>query len=130
MHVPNPAPLRLALFGNAAFSTACAVLMLTAAEPLARATGIPAPLLWSIGIALLIFALDLVLVARLRQVHTALVWAFIGADGAWVVGSVVVLAVASILTPVGQGLVATVALVVGIFAALQYRGLRAAIAAA
>jgi hypothetical protein len=126
MRLANPPALKQALFGNAAFSTICAVLMIAASGQLGRATGIPAVSLLSTGVVLLIFAVDLVLVGRRPQVNKTLVWAFIGADGLWVVGSVVALAMASALTPVGQGAVAAVALVVGVFGWLQYRGLRAA----
>ena len=114
--------------GNAAFSTISAAAMLFASESLASATGIPAAALFSTGIALLIFAADLVLVARGQEANRLFVWAFIGADGLWVVGSVVALAAATMLTPFGQGAVAAVAAIVATFGWLQYRGLRASAA--
>ncbi len=119
--------LRRALFGNATFSTACAITMLTASDQLAQATGISAAALVSTGIALLIFALDLVLVGRGPRTNRFFVWAFIGADGLWVLGSVIALGAATMLTPIGQLAVAAIAAVVGLFGWLQYRGLRASV---
>ena len=129
MRIKTDPLLRAALFGNAAFSTLSGLTMLAASGPLAAATGIPAPALFSTGIALLIFAVDLVLVARGTEANRLFVWAFIGADGLWVVGSAIGLVAATMLTPVGQSAVAAVATVVALFGWLQYRGLRASVAA-
>ena len=130
MRIKTDPLLRAALLGNAAFSTLSAAAMLLASDSLAAATGIPAAALFSTGIALLIFAADLVLVARGKEAHRLFVWAFIGADGLWVAGSIAALALATVLTPIGQGAVAAVAAVVAVFGWLQYRGLRASAPAA
>lgn len=128
MRLPNPPVLKQALFGNAAFSAVSGLLMLLAGRQLSAATGIPATPLQLTGAILVLYAIDLTNVARARSVNRLKVWSFIGLDGLWVLGSIAGLGLASMLTPIGQGAVAAVAFVVGLFGWLQYRGLRAAAA--
>ncbi len=116
--------LRRSLRGNAAFSTLCGLTSLLAASSLAPALGIPEPLqLASLGAQLLVFAGLLVWLASRPAIRPGLALAVVAADLLWVIGTVPLL-VAGILTPLGSWTAFAVANVVGLFAVLQYLGVR------
>jgi hypothetical protein len=116
--------LRLALRGNAAFSTTCALIGLIASAPLASALGVPnAGVLVGLAAQLLVFAAFLVWLSRRPQIHPAVALGVILADVAWVVGTVPVVA-GGTLTTAGVWTALAVADVVALFAVLQGVGLR------
>jgi len=89
----NPSrSLRIALLGNAAFSSFCGLGMLVWPEFVDRLLGIEAPWLWSwIGVGLLAFATDLVHQAtRKRPATWRALYASAG-DFLWVIGTLVLL---------------------------------------
>jgi hypothetical protein len=107
-----------------AFSTAAsAVAMLATRGMLYRLFGLGSPLLLDvIAIGLLIYAGALVLVARAPQVGRRALMAFTLADGVWVVASALVLLLFwTELTPLARVLVIAAALIVDVFAMLQFR---------
>ena len=118
--------LRLALRGNAAFSTLCGVTALVAASGLAVALGVPEPvMLTSLGVQLLIFAGLLLLLASRAVIRSGLALAVVVADVLWVVGTVPLLS-AGVLTTTGNLVAVAIAVVIAVFAALQFAGWRRA----
>ena len=115
--------LKKALTANAIFSSFSGIIMLVFHQALATLFG------WSdslpfliIGVGLLFFATTIVIEIK-KQRLKAIQWIIIQ-DLFWVVASVCLLVVQPIeMSFVGQMLVADVAIVVFIFAVLQYRGL-------
>ena len=120
----NDRLLRYSLRGNALFSTGCGLAALALAQPLAEALGIPDPrTLTSLGAQLLVFAALLVWLAPRAGIRPAFALAVIAADVLWVVGTIPVV-YAGGLTPAGNWTAIAIAEVVGLFAILQYLGLR------
>ena len=114
---------RRALLANASFTAASAAILIAAADALYPLFGLrSSALLTTIGVVLLGYAASLVLEARREPPQRyALVTAAL-LDAGWVVGSIIVLALAwSALTPAGRVLIITAALVVEGFAFLQFR---------
>jgi hypothetical protein len=121
---PNDRLLRLALRGNAAFSTACASICLVAAAPLAGALGVPnAVVLVGLGGQLLVFAAFLVWLSMRPKIHPGIALGVILADIAWVVGTVPIV-LAGLLTTTGVWTALAVADLVALFGVLQWVGLR------
>lgn len=117
--------LRRALLGNAVFSASSGVVLIVLAAPLADTLEVPSMLLFALGAGLLPFAAAVGWVAGNRA-PTA-VRAVIGADLAWVIAAIGLVAV------VGDSMATTtvvalslVTLAVADFAALQWLGLRRA----
>lgn len=79
--------LRLALQGNAAFSTLCGLVLLSGAGALAAPLGVPALALRLVGLSLLPFALGLWANARRPLVRRGEAWLAVGLDLGWVVGT-------------------------------------------
>jgi hypothetical protein len=107
-----------------AFSTAvCAIGMLATRGTLYGLFGLSSPvLLDELAFAFLAYAGALVVVAGRQPVGHRALMAFSIADGVWVVGSGVVLLIFwPQLSPLARLLVAAVALVVEVFATLQFR---------
>jgi len=116
--------LRWSLRGNATFSTLSGATLMGAGASLATTFGVPEPMmLTSLGVNLLAFAAFLVWLASREEIRPALALAVVGADLAWVVGSVPVLLFAA-LTPAGNWSVAVVGNVVLAFAIAQFVGVR------
>jgi hypothetical protein len=118
--------LRLALRLNAGFSTLSALTLFVAHAPLGSAMGIDPRLLIAVGVGLAAFAAQLLYTAarsdlrKLRSeglLHSC-------ADFAWVVASLGVIA-AGWLTPLGNGLLAAVAVPVLALGIAQFRSLPA-----
>ncbi len=121
------ASLRLALRLNAGFSISSALAILFAYGSLSEIMGIPSPILIGIGVGLLAFAGQLIYTARRSDVaklrreglqHSM-------ADFAWVLGSLVVIAL-DLLTPTGNQILVAVGLPVLALGIAQWRGLPAA----
>ncbi len=118
--------LRLALGGNAAFSTLSAVIFLVASQPIASFLGfLPTQQVFLLGVQLALFAVWLFSLSRQSMPSLRQVWVIIALDMLWVVGSVLVLLLPpATLTSGGKWAIALVADVVGLFAILQFVGLR------
>lgn len=111
---------------NATATAVTGLAMLAARGILPPFFGLDSPLLLDLtAIFFLVYAGVLFLAASRSQVERPTLLAFAAADGAWVVGSaVVLLAFWAQLTPVGRVLIVGVAIVVDVFAMLQYRAAR------
>jgi len=116
--------LRLALRGNAGFSSLCAGLCLLAAKPIAATMGIPDPTwLYGLGVQLLVFGAFLVWLSTRPRIAPAIAWGVVVADIAWVVGTLP-LVVADLLTTRGIWIALGIADAVALFAIIQAVGVR------
>ena len=116
--------LRLALRGNAAFSTLSGMTFLAASGSIAAFLGdIPSREIASVGASLLAFAAFLVWLSLRAPIPHGLVLGVIAGDLAWVVGTVLVL-FAGGFTSSGAIAAIAVANAVLAFAVLQWVGLR------
>jgi hypothetical protein len=108
---------------NALATAVSAVAMLATRGALYRLFGADSPMLFDvIAVGLLIYAAALVIVAREPLVGRRALMAFTFADGLWVAGSAIALVVFwTDLTPLARFLVIGTALVVDVFAMLQFR---------
>ena len=108
---------------NALSTAASAVGMLAARGGLYRLFGLDSPVLLDvIAIDLLVYAGALVAVARAPMVGRRALMAFTFADGVWVLASAIVLLLFwTELTPLARILVIAAAIVVDLFAMLQFR---------
>lgn len=119
--------LRRVLLVDAAVSGTTGLLLALAAGPLAPLLGLPAELLRAAGASLLPFAAFLVVLARRASVPRAPAGAVVALNVLWVAASFA-LPLSGAVTPTAFGWVFVVgqALVVALFAELQYAGLRRA----
>ena len=119
--------LKHALLFNAACSTLLGATLLLAPDGLASLMGEFSPLiLMALGAALLIFAADVAFVATRQSISPGLAKMITVADLAWVAATpVVMMLAASWLSFWGHLVLLDVALLVGICALFQWRGLRA-----
>ena len=108
---------------NATATAATGLAMLAARPFLPPLFGLASPMLLDLtAIFFLVYAAVLFLAAARPRVERPALLAFAAADGAWVVGSAVVLLMFwPQLTPIGRVLIIGVALVVDAFAMLQFR---------
>ena len=108
---------------NAVSTAACAIGMLAARGTLYPLFGLSGPaILDSLAIGLLAYASALLVAAARRPVSRQALMAFTAADAVWVIASGIVLVLFwSALAPVARFLIIAVAVVVELFAALQYR---------
>ena len=111
---------------NAASTAACGLAMLATRGVLSSLFGLDSPVLLDVlAIGFLAYAGALVYAAGRQPVSRGALMAFTVADALWVVGSAVVLVVFwSQLTPVARFLVIAAAVVVEMFATLQFRAAR------
>jgi hypothetical protein len=111
---------------NATATAVTGAAMLAARGFLPPLFGLGSPMLLDlIAIFFLAYAAVLFLAAGRPRVGPPALLAFAAADGAWVVGSVVVLLMFwPQLTPVGRVLIIGVAVIVDAFAMLQFRAAR------
>jgi hypothetical protein len=118
--------LKNALRGNALFSGTSGLVALAAAQSLAAFTGINPPIIFVVlGIALILYAVDLWWVASRETINRRFAWAAIILDVLWVVGSIAILLSGWLpLTVAGSWTIALLAEAVAIFAVLQFIGLR------
>jgi hypothetical protein len=117
--------LRLALVADAAATTATALLMFVAAATLGPLLGLPHTLLTYAGVALFPYAAVVAYLGTRRQVARGAVWAVIACNVAWAVDSLLLLATGWIEpTRLGYAFVIGQALIVALFAEVQYIGLR------
>jgi hypothetical protein len=108
---------------NALSTAGCAVAMLLGRGTLYSLFGLSSPLLLdAIAVGLLAYAAALRAVARQNAISRRSLLTFTLVDDAWVVGSALVLMMFwSEIAPIARGLTIAVALVVSIFALLQFK---------
>jgi len=116
--------LRMALMGNALFSTISGLTLILAGQRVVRLLGLPEAVnLLTIGISLLVFAVTLVVFARKKPIRVSDAWIAVLLDLAWVIGSYPLLFVVPFSTT-GKWIVGIVAEVVMVFALVQWLGIR------
>jgi len=116
--------LRMALMGNALFSTISGLALILAGQRVVRLLGLPKAVnLLTMGIGLLAFAVTLVIFARKNPIKVSDTWIAILLDLAWVIGSYPLLFVVPFSTT-GKWIVGMVAEVVMLFALVQWLGIR------
>ena len=120
-------PLISALRMNAVFSSVSALLMFVAGSWLAAQLGLAdATPVYVVAALLTVFAIQLALIVRFRKIRFLEVAAIIGGDIAWVLASIVLVALYyESITTTGLMLIDVVSIAVLAFAVLQIRGLRA-----
>lgn len=117
--------LRQALLADAVTSTACGVLMLLAAGPLAGMLGLPEALLRIAGAMLLPFAALVAYLSLRPRLPRIAVWAVVLMNGLWAADSVLLLMSGWVApTAAGYVFVLAQAAVVLMYAELQFMGLR------
>ena len=121
--------LRRALLANAAFSAFSGSLMVFAEASVLSWLGLDSFAILPIGAFLLAFALYLLWMGNHQRVPADLVKGVIAGDWAWVIASVLLLLFkAGLFSTTGILLIIDVAVIVGVFAIMQSRGLRLATA--
>jgi hypothetical protein len=117
---------RHAILVDAAATTATAVLLLAARSLLYPYLGLASPLLLdAVALAFLVYAAIIARAAMRPVISRATLLTIAGANAAYVVASVAVLAMFwSELLPVGRGVIAAVAVAVEVFAMLQLAAAR------
>ncbi|HLF00588.1 MAG TPA: hypothetical protein VI547_01335 [Anaerolineales bacterium] len=125
-HSSTPVLLRRALLGNAIFSTITGGLFVVGASPLSALIGLPSPaILIVMGLGVIGYAAFLFRAIRLDSIPRSLAVTTLVADSVWVVASVALLVTDWVpFTPEGKWLVAIIADLVGLFALLEFIGLR------
>jgi hypothetical protein len=117
--------LRRAILGDAIFSGASALLLTLGAGALAPLTNLPEALLRETGLFLVAYAALVGWLGTRPSMPKPLVWIVIAGNAAWTVASIALLFSAAV-TPnlLGEAGLAMQAIAVGVFAELQYVGLR------
>ena len=116
--------LRMALMGNALFSTISGLTLVLAGHWVVRLLGLPEAVnLITMGFSLLTFAVTLVVFARKKPIKLLNAWIAVILDLAWVIGSYPLLFVVPFSTS-GKWIVGIVAEVVMLFALLQWLGIQ------
>jgi hypothetical protein len=123
--------LRRVLGADALASGATGLLMAAAAQPLAGLTGLPVGLTQPAGLFLIGYAAAVAWLAARPQPPRGLVWTVVALNLIWAVESVMLPLLGWISpTPLGLAFVIGQAVVVAVFAELQFIGLRRTRAAA
>jgi hypothetical protein len=119
--------LRRVLAVDAISSAAMALMLLALTAPLASMLAVPSELLHNAGAVLLPFAMFVGWLATRPQPARGAVWIVIASNALWVIESAVIL-LGNWMQPNALGYVFVIgqALVVGLFAELQWLGLRKA----
>jgi hypothetical protein len=122
---PSSAWLQRSLFADALISGLSGLVMLLGAGALAALLGVPETLMRYAGVILLPFAATVLYWSRPENISPSRVWTVISLNLAWAAGSVLLL-IAGWIEPTALGLAFVIfqAIVVAIFAELQYAGLR------
>jgi hypothetical protein len=117
--------LRRAILADAVFSGASALLLSFGAGALAPLLNLPETLLRETGLFLIAYAALVGWLGTRPSMPKPLVWIVIAGNAAWTVASIALLFSAAV-TPnlLGEAAVAMQAIAVGVFAELQYVGLR------
>jgi hypothetical protein len=122
----NPSVLlRRALQADAVVSGAMAILLTSGAGVLAPELDLPEALLRETGLFLMVYAALVGWLSSRAAMAKPLVWAAIAGNALWTIGSIMLLVDGPVAPNLlGEALVALQALAVGVFAELQYVGLR------
>src|ERR1700754_1088952 len=117
--------LRRALQADAIFSGAAALMFVFGAELFASLTNLPEAFLRNTGLVLVVYAALVGYIGTRRLMPKAVVWAVIAVNAVWAIDSMILL-VNGWVSPnlLGQALIVMQAVAVGIFAELQFIGLR------
>jgi hypothetical protein len=119
--------LRLALLADAAVSGVTGLAMMLGAGVVDGLLGVPGVLLRYAGLSLMPFAALVAFLATRENLSRPAAWAVVAYNALWAVDSIVLMASGWIApTALGYAFIAFQALVVAIFAKLQYIGLRKA----
>ena len=130
MHVPTSKFLRWVLVADAATCMATGLLMMFGSSLLAQFSGLPLGLLRYAGVSLLPFAAFLVYLASRESLSPTGVWTVIVLNALWTADSFLLFATGWVTpTQLGYALVSGQALGVGVFAGLEYVGLKKSAAA-
>ena len=122
----HPSPfLRRALQIDALFSGVSALLLVFGANILAPMTNLPDGFLCNTGLVLVAFVLGVGYLATREMMPKAAVWAVIAINAVWTIDSIALL-VSGWLSPnlLGQVFIVMQAIAVGVFAELEFIGLR------
>lgn len=125
--IDRPSFLRRVLLADAATCAAMGTLLLFAAGPLATLLELPRPLRLISGGILLPIAAYIAWVATRKQLSSLMAWLVVPGNTLWAAASAA-LVLSGWLSPnaLGQGFVIVQAVVVALFAELEYVGLRRA----
>ena len=117
--------LRRPVLGDAVFSGASALLLSLGAGAMAPLLNLPESLLRETGLFLVAYAALVGWLGTRQSMPKPLVWIVIAGNAAWTAGSIALL-FSGAVTPnlPGEAAVAIQAIAVGVFAELQYLGLR------
>lgn len=117
--------LRRALQIDVIFSGAAALLLVFGAGFLASVLNLPEAFLRNTGLILVVFALGVGYLASREMMSKAAVWAVIAINAVWTIDSIVLLA-SGWVSPnlLGQAFIVMQAIAVGVFAELEFIGLR------
>jgi hypothetical protein len=117
--------LRWALGADAAISGLAGLLTTAGAGYLGALLGVSDSLLRIVGVSLLLYAAILAYLAARESLPRPAVWAVIGCNVLWALGSFLLLLSGWISpTPSGRALIAVQAVAVAIFAEVQFLGLQ------
>ena len=122
MTTDTTAAIRPVLGFDALTCLGSGALMTLAAAPLAALTGLPEPLLFGAGLALLPIAALFFVMSRMQPVAQPLLWLAVLGNLGWVVASVGVAAIVP-ANALGVAFVLAQAAVVAVLAILEARGL-------
>ena len=117
--------LRRALLADGVISGAMGLLLAIAADALSSALLLPRPLLLQTGLFCIVYGACVGWLGSRDTLPRPLVWLVIVGNALWTLGSLALL-ISGAVSPnvLGVGFVAMQAITVGIFAELQYLGLR------
>lgn len=117
--------LRRAIQADAAVSGAMALLLVAGAGPLAPLLSLPEAFLRNTGLVLVVYAALVGFLGTRAMMAKGAVWAAIAVNALWTLDSLALLA-SGWVSPnlLGQAFVVMQAVAVGVFAELQYVGLR------
>ena len=117
--------LRRALQADAIVSGAMALLLVFGAGFLASLLNLPEAFLRNTGLILMVFALGVGYLATREMMPKVAVWAVIAINAVWTIDSIVLLA-SGLVSPnlLGQAFIVMQAIAVGVFAELEFIGLR------
>jgi hypothetical protein len=117
--------LRRAILADAVFSGLSAVLLTFGAGALAPLLNLPEALLRETGLFLIAYTALVGWLGTRQSMTKALVWIVVAGNAAWTVGSIALLFSGAVVPNLlGEAAVAMQAIAVGVFAELQYLGLR------
>ena len=126
MSTNNSSLLRNALYGNSVFCFLSGLDFALFSKPIAMFLGLSASwIIFVLGIGLMIYGADVFFFARKESINEGFAKFVIGADIAWVVGSVILIFSSLVdFSIAGKWAIAIIADIVLVFAIVQFIGLR------